>query len=264
MSELVRPIRLPSQAALDVLKQRVESALASWAVDWAHAHDAESVGEVSIEPFDGRAHAPACHFAAWHGEHGRIWFCETTQGTRRLGLAVAGDSLLNDSAGVDAWVAEALSRARDTRNRAVAAALLGGRVTKLDLPSTTELPADLLAFGSGAIRVSCRQLGLDAIVDAHAWLRVAPPATRSPARRLPGPVPLERVGGASRVRLAVMLGSADIDVSTILDMRRGDVLRLSQRLDEGLAVTCAGQLVARALLGASEGRKSVQLIADHQ
>ncbi len=77
-------------------------------------------------------------------------------------------------------------------------------------------------------------------------------------------MPLECVGGSSRVRLVVTLGSAAIDVSTILDMRRGDVLRLSQRLDEGLAVTCAGQLVARALLGASEGRKSVQLIADHQ
>jgi flagellar motor switch protein FliM len=47
-----------------------------------------------------------------------------------------------------------------------------------------------------------------------------------------------------------------------MDLRCGDVLRLPQRLDQGIAVLCEGKMLAHALLGETQGRKSVQLFAD--
>lgn len=76
--------------------------------------------------------------------------------------------------------------------------------------------------------------------------------------------PLDRAVQRTRVALDIMLGSVEVELPKLLDLRCGDVLRLPQRLDQRIAVLCAGRPLARAVLGETQGRKCVQLLADDQ
>jgi flagellar motor switch/type III secretory pathway protein FliN len=121
------------------------------------------------------------------------------------------------------------------------------------------LPASLFEFGAGAVYFSCEQLGLYAIADHSIW-RAVPPNDRARTAR-PKLTPVDQAVKRPTARIDVVLGAVELDLSNMLDLRNGDVLRLPQRLDEGLSVLCEGQLLARGALGERDGRVSVQLIS---
>jgi flagellar motor switch protein FliM len=59
-----------------------------------------------------------------------------------------------------------------------------------------------------------------------------------------------------------MLGDAELELPKVMDLRVGDVLRLSARLHEPLTVSCEGRPFARALLGVADGRKAIQFTVE--
>jgi flagellar motor switch protein FliM len=117
----------------------------------------------------------------------------------------------------------------------------------------------VFALGSGAVEVSCEAIGLYAIVDSGVWRDVSPRERGASAHRSKL-TPLDQAAQRSRLRLDVHLGTADVEVLQLLDMRPGDVLRLSQRLTDGISLLCAGQTIARGALGERHGRKALQLL----
>jgi hypothetical protein len=122
-----------------------------------------------------------------------------------------------------------------------------------------ELPENLRDFGSGAVQLSCEALGLFAIADRAVW-RSVPPSERAAVAR-PALTPVDRAASRAAVRLDVMLGSVEVELPKVLDLREGDILRLPQRLDQPLAVVCAGKPLAHAVLGEVHGRRGAQLVA---
>jgi flagellar motor switch protein FliM len=103
-------------------------------------------------------------------------------------------------------------------------------------------------------------MGLHAIADAGVW-RLVPPAERMAAHQ-PALVSLDRAAQSARLRLEVMLGDAELELPKVMDLRVGDVLRLSARLHEPLTVSCEGRPFARALLGVADGRKAIQFTVE--
>jgi Type III flagellar switch regulator (C-ring) FliN C-term len=255
----VRAIRLVGAPVLPVLHEIAATALASWAEEWlaCAAPDAMSdLAVAAVEPADAPVTGPASH---WAGGQGELWFDESSDNERRFGLAVAGSALLDDAAGVDDWVAAALVRAKAERNRALCGALTGVAIKPAAARPVARLPSALFALGSGAIRIRCLRIGLDVVTDAEVALRAQAPSPSSSRSPLPRLTPLEGVAASTTTRLVASLGTLDLDVSTTLDLRCGDVLRLPRRLDEGIDVTCGGVPVSRAQLGELDGRKGIQL-----
>lgn len=259
MNAAVRPIHIPGAAALDALRERVQAALDTWAREWAIgcADSAQMLPALRVSAVldDIRPHARE-GWDAVRSEAGCMWFRNGVGDRLRFGEAVVGSALLSSSGYVDEWIGGIAERAWQARNRSLSAALLGGQVA--DEPNAA-LSSALFAFGSGAVLLSCEELGLHAIADSAVW-RAIGSAAEKPAQESPAVTPLERAMRRATARVDVMLGSVEVDLPKLLDLRRGDVLRLPQRLDEGIQVLCEGQPLAHALLGEAQGRKCIQLL----
>jgi len=89
-----------------------------------------------------------------------------------------------------------------------------------------------------------------------------PPTERGTVQRRPALIPLDRALRRGNAQLAVMLGSVEVELPKLMDLRCGDVLRLPQRLDREITVLCGGKVLARAALGERQGRKCVQLASN--
>ena len=260
MNAIERPIHLPGTAALDSLRQRAQAAFDAWAREWVSGRvaDGQRTAELSVCALAGeRSHAH--EYEAVRSEAGCMWFRCSAADYLNFGSAVAGAELMPGSAYVDDWIADVIDCARNARNRALCSALLGTPVVNALPPSLIALPANLFAFGSGAVQLSCDALGLHVIADSAIW-RSVPPSERAPAHRRAKLMPLDRAARRAKAKLDVMLGSVEVELPKLLDLRCGDVLRLPQRLDQGIAVLCEGKPLARAALGETHGRKCVQMI----
>lgn len=264
MNAAVRPIHIPGAAALEALRQRAQAALDGWAREWVRGWTiGQQAAALHLDTACNAVRLQIHEFEAVRSGAGCIWFRGNAADRLSFGRAVVGAELMRDARCVDDWIAGLVEGAREARNHALWSGLLG--VQALDpLPAgASEPPEQLFAFGSGAVQLSCDALGLFAIADSAAW-RCVPPIERANAQRLPKPAALERAASRAKVRLDVMLGSVEVELPKLLDLRCGDVLRLPQRLDQGIAVLCEGKPLARAALGEAQGRKCVQVIARHQ
>jgi flagellar motor switch/type III secretory pathway protein FliN len=264
VSAPVRPIHLPGAKALASVRQRTQTALVAWARQWVSGwqESDQRITALQVSAAEGVAQSPADEYEALRSATGCVWFRRAAGDRVSLSRAVVGTELMSRTACVDDWIAGIADQAWGTRNRALCLELLGAPVGTATPASESELPASLFAFGSGAVQLSCEPLGLLAIVDSAVWLSV-PPMERT-THPLPKLAPLEQAAQRAAVRLEVVLGNVEVELGHVLDLRCGDVLRLQQQLDQSMAVLCEGKPLARAVLGESQGRKSVRIVTNHQ
>lgn len=263
MNTAVRPIHISSDAAVDVLRQRGQAALDGWAREWVSGwtSDGQRASKVQVRAVTDGAGVQSYEFEALRTEAGCIWFSCSPVDRLSFGRAVVGAELMRGSRCADDWIAGLIDCARDARNRALCSGLLGMRPIEALPAGACVVPPELFVFGSGAIQLSCDALGLYAIADSAVWRSVPPVRTRS--QPLPKLAPLDQAASRARMRLDVMLGSVEVELPKLLDLRCGDVLRLPQRLDQEVAVLCEGKPLAHAALGETQGCKAIQVIARH-
>jgi hypothetical protein len=252
MSE-VRPIHLPGSSALSHVLQRARAVLADWTRDWVN--DEECLAALSIESAVADDLRRPGEFEGLRGARGQVWFRRDATDRTNFGLTVLGAGLMPRAAYADDWIEHVANHAWSIRNRILCEALVGAPQSASSSESSASL-AILARAGSGAIRLHCEPLGLHAIADSGVWSLV-PPAERT-ATRDQALEPLDRAARHSSLRIEVMLGSVELELPKVMDLRRGDVLRFPARLDQPLTVSCEGTPFARALLGDADGRKSIQ------
>jgi len=256
MKEPVRPIHLPGAAALESVREHAAAALDEWAREWV-VDDASSMSlrcsGVSVE-------AQSPDYQLLRAKEGCIWFRRSGTDRERLGHAIVGAARLPDVTRADSWLVAAIDQACNERDRGLCSVLLGSPIAERISPLST-LPDEVLAFGSGAVQLSCEWLGLYAVVESSVWRKI-PPIARDGQRRMPRADTLDTALRGAGTRLEVMLGSVEVELFKVLDLRHGDVLRLPQRVDQPIAVLCEGRPLARGALGDSGGRKCVQLLSD--
>jgi len=241
------------------LRQRVQVALDAWAREWLSARAAaQSPADLELVAVDSARDA-SLEYAAMTTKDGSAWFRRSAGDLAKLGCEVVGAESLPHGVAADEWLSDVIERAWHARNRAVCAALFGASNGNV---SAAEPPASVFAFGSGAIQISCAVWGLHAIADSSVW-RTVPPTPRG-ARRLPKVTPVDRASLTATVKLEAILGSVAVELPKLLDLQCGDVLRLPERVDQGIAVLCDSKPFARAALGESRGNKCVQLISDYK
>ena len=254
MSAPVRPLRLPGATALEALRQRAQDALDGWAREWVSGGDPRHAATVRLHAADtGRPGHDGRHELV-RSEHGGLWLRCGADDRAAFARAVLGSG----PDPLDDWSRRALDAAQDACRRALGGALLG--TADLHIAPAEEVPAALFAFGAGSVQVSCAGFGLHAIADAGVW-HAMPPPDRAVGSGLSGLVPLDRAARGAAARISVPLGQVDIEIGRLLDLRRGDVLRLPQRLDRRFAVLCDGRPLAHAVLGEFRGRRGVQVFA---
>ena len=255
----VRPFYLPGSSALSQVLQRARAALAAWAREWVN--DAQRLASLSVVNADA-ADAPASReFESMQGANGQVWIRRGVHDRANFALAVLGAGLMPRSGYADEWIEDVAGQAWTMRNRALCEALVGAPASATSA-EISGCPAKLAGTGSGAIQVCCEPLGLHAIADRGVWSLV-PPTEREAAPQ-PALSSLDRAARRARLRIEVLLGSAELELPKVMDLRRGDVLRLSARLDQPLIVSCEGRPFARALLGEAAGRKCIQFTDKYQ
>jgi hypothetical protein len=258
MSAPVRAIQLPSATALSSVAQRLRAALAPWVSEWTLGGGTDSFAGLAVDArcVDDEAALRAAEFQTVRTKTGTLWIRRTAADAARLGRAVVGDAMMPRGSWADDWVADVIEHAWAARNRAIASALLEATPDEGTSPLGA-LPSGLFAFGAGSVYCSCDALGLHLVADQSIW-RLLPPNERTPRAR--GRLtPIDEAARGAGLRIEVVLGTVELDLSKVLDLRCGDVLRLPQCLDEGLSILCEGHPVARAALGERRGRKCVQL-----
>jgi Type III flagellar switch regulator (C-ring) FliN C-term len=191
-----------------------------------------------------------------------LWLRRTDADRFKFGRAVVGSELMPEPASADDWIVIATERAWAALTRAFCVALFGLPMVDHRPLRVSQLPTKVFARGSGHVRFTCDALGLHLIVDG-ATLRWPALLAREEVPRLPAVVPLNRAVRGAKARIEVLLGSVEVELPKLLDLRCGDLLRLPQKLDEGLLVLCDGQPLARAALGAAEGHKCIRISTNH-
>jgi len=260
----VRPIHLPGTSALESLRRHAQTALDTWAREWVSgwAGDEPRNAPLHVESVLDEVGPRFQEYDVVRAGKGCLWFRRSIGDRIAFNCAITGAKKMRDGCSVDEWMSEVVDRAWCARSDVLCAALMGEPVAAHPLEGVGELPQSLFALGSGAVRLSCDAFGLNAIADAAVWRALLPAERASSPQPRPRLTSLERAAHRARTRLDVLLGSVDLELPQLMDLRCGDVLRLPQRLDQGIAVLCEGKTLAHALLGEMRGRKSVQLFAD--
>lgn len=258
MSDQVRALVFPTKESLGSIGQAVEAALEAWGADWIP----RSLIRIHVECV---AELPSGDsFEHWRSDLGNVWIRSDRSDEAALRTAVLGGASTRAEMPVQDWGDEIVERACGDRNHAVCGALLSDLRPEISSVSSAAIPRSLAGTGSGAVRMSCEAIGLQAIADGAIW------HSRTPLEReavehqqLVGVAPLAMALGQSSIQIDVLLGAAKVELTKLLNLRNGDVLRLPKKLDESLTVLCEGQAFASAVLGESNGRKSVQLVTLH-
>jgi hypothetical protein len=261
MSPAVRTLHVPGAKALESIRVRAQAVLVEWAREWMSGwQENTSRIELQVAALDVASGPTAAEYVAVRSASGCLWYRRDWADRAAFARCVVGPALMQRSACADDWVIGVVERAWQTLTHALCAELLGPPVAPGEETVAVELPESLFAFGSGAVQLSCEALGLFAIADRAVW-RTVPPSERAVTAR-PALTPVDHAARRAAVRLDVMLGSVEVELPKVLDLRGGDILRLPQRLDQPLTVVCAGKPLARAVLGEIDGCRGVQLVTD--
>jgi Type III flagellar switch regulator (C-ring) FliN C-term len=263
MISTARPFCVWSDAAVDHVRRRAQAAVDAWAREWVGGtagadHSGFSVHVTALS--SGQAPMPS-EYEEMRGALAAFWVRVRAADRSACSSAVVGPDLAPGGIAADDWVAQVVDRAWFARNRCLCSALLGEPEFDAPLQSAQEPPVELVALGSGALQISCEPIGLKVLVDRSVMSDV-PPVVRGTAHRLPPIVPIDQAVRPAMLHVQATLGSVELKLEEVLDMQCGDVLRLPQRLDQLLSLSCAGQPLASAKLGDAAGRLAVQAFAD--
>jgi len=246
MNAVVRPIHLPSATALNELRERANTALLAWARGWL-GDAGQMLHRLQVKASETNRSG---RYELLQGASGSLWVSCDQEGLLALKHQVVGESPDDD------WTTEVVRRAREARDRALLVALLGAHPSEQASEPVSVLPSELFAFGSGAVEFSCDTLGLHAIADRGVWRNV-PPSSRAAANRPSSVTVLDHAVQTAQASVEVILGSVQLELPKVLDLRRGDVLRLPRRLDQPVELWIEGKPLMQAALGETLGRKAV-------
>lgn len=252
MSAATRPLVLPGQHALDSLAERLSHALGTWIERWSsEATAALAVAATAAEKL------PSGAMLEIIGNSGRLWRSNTADDQLAFQRAVFGDQVQAADVASDPWALSLLEEATVELDRCLAECLVGGAVSTV----ARNPPTDLFAFGAGTIRFTCPHLGLELLADSNALQHVPP---RPRAKNEPRPASLSPLLSCARqatasVTVTVEIGRIELDLSRLLDLQPGDVLRLPTRLTDALTVSIDGHEIAKAALGHLGNHRAVQL-----
>ena len=156
-----RPGHLPSATALEVLRQRAQAAVDTWAQEWGIGRQAPAVLTISTsidrEEWQGRS------YQQLRDASGGLWIRADVSDRARLTQTIIGPDL---AFAPGELIEEILDLSAAARAEELHAALFGADAMLPDSRIVDELPAELFAFGSGAVQLACSTLGLHAIVYA--------------------------------------------------------------------------------------------------
>ena len=253
----VRHIHLPTTSQIAMIQQRVNSALQRWGADWVSDWTADGafLRDLRVVAVNDELEQPLPD--RWV-ELGGLWIGRGRGSVARFSNAILGRELSRPSDYPDDWIAEVIEAAWMSQARALCAALYGRTVEQADTTECPAPPAAAFEVGSGAVIIVCENLGLHVLAGKEIWHSLAPP-DRSGVPNLPRLTSLEVASRRAEARLEVVLGSVEVDLTHLMDLRCGDVLHLQSRLDEPVTVLCEGKPFARGALGAAGGRKCVEL-----
>jgi len=258
MSASARPIHIPGAAACEALRGRVQAALDAWSLEWVCRRGGElPQATVQIRTVHEGMSGPADEYEAAGEVAALAWFRCSDADCAGFSRAVTGQPLAADPAAADERLGQAIDLARCARNRALCAALIGEAVPAIEVGLSSTPPAAVFAMGSGAVELSCPAIGLHMIVDGSIWQRLR--TSRCDEQRLDQGLAVLCEGrslvrsvlpflGSVKVKVAVRVGSAEVSVAELLEMKQGAVLALDRAVEAPLDVLVDGQVVARGTL----------------
>jgi len=154
-------------AALELLRQRAQTALDTWMQQWAI--NGPIPAAVTVTPLLDREQWQHHAYQQLRDAKGGLWIRAGAVDRAGLAQSVVGSDPQFAPVQVIEEIVDlaALARAEELR-----AALFGESAGLPAVEITDELPPDLLAFGCGAVGIVCSASGLHAIVDAGVWRAV--------------------------------------------------------------------------------------------
>ncbi|MDM5179184.1 FliM/FliN family flagellar motor C-terminal domain-containing protein [Massilia sp. DJPM01] len=253
----VSPYSLLGASTLAALEQRCNAMLDAWAGAWgversACALDcARAWDTTALRPGQWQRHYAQAEQAVWIGWPDQLARALQARmfapDQRHAPDAPGGASLAAQSA------AEACAALAD----ALAAAAAPGVRAPAD-SGTAAPPARLFRSASGAVMVALRIAEQSMLcVLNHACLDLPAPQKLA----LPARTDLRGVLGYMPVTLSVSLGQVEVDVSQLLTLAVGDVIRLDSHVDQPVTVTGPdGQALFGAHLGSADGTIVVEAV----
>jgi flagellar motor switch/type III secretory pathway protein FliN len=249
-----RPFVLLGQHALDSLRERANAALSRWASHWV-ANAARFRVDLAAAAGSDEPLFKANHFVDGTGS---VWIASGDRLDAAVAAAALGEPLAAAAHLPGDWSRAALRRAIHALQSELSQALLLGEVQELPTPSVVD--RTLFAAGSGGVRFSCAELGLEAWACSAVLRHVPPKDAPRPAE--PPIEPLAHGITHQRVALSVRAGSVDVELGHLLSLHAGDVLRLPTRLTDPLWLeTPDGASLARCTLGELAGLRAVLISA---
>jgi flagellar motor switch/type III secretory pathway protein FliN len=236
------------------IELRVLTALAPWGKSWLP--EATQEPQLQVQALGGASQLQG-RFTRYSNDVGSVWFRADDGDDAALATVLLGTTESRPGPkSVDPVLGRALAQARSARERAIAAVLIGAHAD----PAEAMPGSDLLLFGSGAVVLSSREIGLCAIADA-CCLRHVPPMESARSSQLSRLRPVETAIRRAKVELSVSLGEVELELRQMVDLQAGDVIRLPTRLHDELEVCIGEEPVAAARLGLREESRAVQLIS---
>ena len=156
-----RPLQLPSAAALERLGQRAQAAVDTWAQEWRIGRQSPAV--LTISTSIDREEWQSRSYQQLRDASGGLWIRADVPDRARLRQTIIGPDLASAPGELIEEIVDLSAAARAEELRA---ALFGEAAMLPDARIVDELPAELFAFGSGAVQLACSTLGLHAIVYA--------------------------------------------------------------------------------------------------
>lgn len=258
MSQQALPFRLPGVADIEALHQALERPLRRWAAEWFSStrHIAFTVVDaVAGEPSEAADWSvlgdPSGSALAWRlPECRRREFVEALLGAP---LPPGGDA----SPMIESLLAECLQD-------------LGLRLLKIvDVVAAAEpaesgrLDPTWLGYGAG---VACATPDAasplpDLVFSGELVERIVGRPKRAEIAGKIDLVQRESAIGSRRVRIEVVLGTAELTLADLANVSLGDVIRLQSRFREPLLVRSQdGQPLFNANLGAADTSKAIQIV----
>ena len=158
MSE--RSLPLPNATALELLRQRAQTALDTWIEEWAVSKPQSAALTVSTAIDHEEWQGQTCHHL--RDANGGLWIRANAADRARLTQCIFGR-------GQKAASGDVIEEITGMAALALAEELWSGLFGEASLPMTelvTRLPADLFAAGAGAVQMGCNLFDLRMIVKA--------------------------------------------------------------------------------------------------